>query len=92
MSWKPLTKDCAPLPSVGVLFYIIDGKGKYMIMTGHCNKKNQIRVYDIFNKKFKPLPKDYNVTHWYFIMKEPPTSKTEQSENGMDIDQGKATE
>lgn len=63
--WTEFKIESMPKPLVPVLLYIVDGIGNYTIMSGHITPRNTPRVFDLFSKKFKAIPKTFKVTQWY---------------------------
>jgi len=61
--WIRLQRDNPPQEGIAVLFFIINMKGHFVVMTGH-QKKNNYFVFDVYENKFRRVPKAYKIIWW----------------------------
>jgi hypothetical protein len=72
MNWKSFDDEAetALTPMQPVLFRIVEGDN-YIVLSGHLNKLNKPVIYDIFARKFKNMPRRYEITHFNFEDRSP---------------------
>ncbi len=65
IQWHPVTMVAPPMKK-GVIFLIKKGE-HFNVTSGHFDIEdvdNNFYYYNLQLKKFKPIPKDWTVTHW----------------------------